>query len=64
MVKLFLLTAKDGATVKARITIDAPDFAGAEQDIVILDADGKPVAVVQMQPGIDRREVASPPATP
>lgn len=30
---------------------------GAEQNLVILDSHDKPVAVVELQPGYDRREV-------
>ena len=43
--------------VKATIAITAPGITGAEQDLVILDEDNKPLAVVQMQPGTDRREI-------
>ena len=39
------------------ITVSAPNVTGAEQDIVILDSDGKAIAVIQMQPGYDREEI-------
>ncbi len=53
--RTFELKSEDG--VKARVTITAPDITGAEQDLVILDEQDKPVAVIEMQPGIDRAEV-------
>jgi hypothetical protein len=42
---------------RASITINAPIVTGAEQDIVILDADGRAMAVIEMQPGYDREEI-------
>jgi len=47
----------DKETVVADFTISAPSLTGAEQNIVILGADSKAVAVIQLQPGFDRREV-------
>lgn len=41
----------------ASLTINAPNVTGAEQDIMILDTDGKAIAVIQMQPGYDRFEI-------
>jgi hypothetical protein len=61
MLKLFELLTGDG-TVKAKLTIDAPNVTGAEQDLVVLDESGRALAVVEMQPGIDRKEI-EPPAT-
>ena len=51
----FTLKSKDG--VKAAITITAANITSAEQNIVILDATGEAVALVQLLPGIDRHEV-------
>jgi hypothetical protein len=48
----------DRGTASATIRIDAPNFTGAEQDIIALDEREIPIAVIQLQPGFDRREVA------
>jgi hypothetical protein len=53
--RTFELKSKEG--VKARITISAANITGAEQNLVILDGDDRPVAVLEMQPGIDRYEL-------
>jgi hypothetical protein len=42
---------------RASITINAPIVTGAEQNIVILDDDGRAIAIVEMQPGYDREEI-------
>lgn len=55
----FQFTKKNDVNSGASIVINAPSVTGAEQDIVILDADGKAIAVIQMQPGYDRQEVES-----
>lgn len=43
----------------ATVTIDAPNLAGAEQNLVVLDDSGRALAVLELQPGIDRKEVQS-----
>jgi hypothetical protein len=43
--------------VKATLTIDAPTITDAEQNIVIMDGPAEPIAVVLLQPGIDRRQI-------
>jgi hypothetical protein len=53
--RTFELKSKEG--VKARITIAAANITGAEQNLVILDGADRPVAVLEMQPGIDRHEI-------
>ena len=37
----------------ASVEINAAEITGAEQDIVILDTNGKAIAVIQVQPGYD-----------
>jgi VCBS repeat-containing protein len=51
----YQLESKDG--VKAVVTITASNITGAEQNVVILDEQSKPVAVIEMQPGIDHKEL-------
>lgn len=55
-IRKFELHDKDG--VKATITIEGL-VAGAEQNIIILDSSTgfDPVAVIELRPGFDRREV-------
>lgn len=52
--KTFMLTAR-GKTIGS-ITASADKIVGAEQNIVLLDAEGKPIAIVELQPGVDRRQ--------
>jgi hypothetical protein len=53
--RMFVIHNKSGT--KATVTITAPMVAGAEQNLVILDDDGKAIAIVELQPGFDRREL-------
>ncbi len=53
--RTFELKSKDG--VKTRITITAANITGAEQNLVILYEDLHLVAVIELQPGIDRNEL-------
>lgn len=40
------------------INVASPEnITNAEQDIILLDGDGKAVAEIQIQPGFDRREI-------
>lgn len=54
--QLYRMGDKDKKAI-ATITVDAPNLAGAEQDFVILDDAGRSIAVVELQPGIDRKEI-------
>lgn len=45
---------KDAVAV---VSVSATDITGAEQNIVLLGDDLKAVAVVELQPGFDRREI-------
>jgi hypothetical protein len=47
----------DSSATKSTITIDAPNITGAEQNLVLLDEELKPIAVLELQPGIDRRQL-------
>ena len=55
MKRTYELHTKDDT--KATITIEAPSIVGAEQNLVILDESSKPVAIIELQPGIDNREI-------
>jgi hypothetical protein len=51
---------------RAVITITCDMIAGAEQNLVLLDDDGHPIATLTLQPGFDRRQTSSytpPPPT-
>lgn len=45
-------------TPVATVTIDAANVLGAEENLVVLNDVGLPVAVLNLQPGIDRKEVS------
>jgi hypothetical protein len=63
--KTFSLLRKSGPDVLGCVAVDCVDvvtvtaatITGAEQNIVLLDEDGKAVAVVELQPGVDRRQI-------
>lgn len=61
MARIFELYRMSDADKKAvaTVTIDAPNLAGAEQNLVVLDDSGRALAVLELQPGIDRKEVQS-----
>jgi hypothetical protein len=58
--KTFSLSRKKGAELAhevAVLSVTAQIITGAEQDIVLLDEDGTAVAIVKLQPGVDRRQL-------
>jgi hypothetical protein len=57
MTAKFSLRQKDGTVEVATIEVTATGIAGAEQDVVLLDATGSAIAIVQLQPGIDRKQI-------
>lgn len=40
------------------IVVEAPMITGAEQDLILLDKDGKLLGSIVMGPGTDRKEIA------
>jgi hypothetical protein len=53
----FKISTKPDDNDGASIIINAPAIAGAEQDIVILNGQGKAIATVKPMPGYDRQQV-------
>lgn len=53
--QIFLTSNKE--EVVCDFTVSSPGVTGAENDIILLDSEGKAIAVIELQPGYDRREV-------
>jgi hypothetical protein len=58
MKAMFFITQNKKNVV--RIDLEAPTITNAEQDIVVLDENGKAAIVIQVQPGFDRESFVEP----
>ncbi len=59
--RTFLIYAnEDRAKAVASISVTADTITGAEENLVLLGEDGRAIAVIELQPGFDRREVGMP----
>jgi len=53
--KFEIFKNNDRENTSAVLNLSAPTITGAEQNIVLLDENLDPIAVIQLQPGYDRR---------